>query len=57
MLKLYVVEKQNFMMARVINDRSCLTLLHSKRGPKLYGVLAFLSAIGLRKFPFLHLLL
>ena len=35
MLKLYVVEKQNFRMARVINDRSCLTLMHSQR-PKLY---------------------
>ena len=38
-LNSYVPEKYSF---------ACLTLLHPER-PKLYGVLAFLSAIGLRK--------
>ena len=36
--------KKEFIALRA---KTLLTLLHSKR-PKLYGVLAFLSAIGLR---------
>ena len=39
--------KHNLIMLKVtVLDKNCLTLLHSER-PKLYAILAFLSAIGL----------
>ena len=33
----------------VVEKNACLSLMHSER-PKLYTILAFLSAIGLTKF-------